>query len=113
MSLGPVAEDSERFIRAQDTRDEQHSHRARSPESGNAHSRRKAVKTAPPARSDDEMKSVHAHGSVADCRALFSPSENVANHNREIGPTASGGAPSYSERWLMLKTLAHRGAAVF
>src|SRR5262249_30233781 len=41
---------------------------------------------------DDEMESVHAHGSVADFtpRAVFA--DNAANHNREIGRTASGAA---------------------
>jgi hypothetical protein len=36
------------------------------------------------------MKSVHAHGSVADftSRAVFA--DNAADHNREIGRTASG-----------------------
>ena len=48
------------------------------------------------------MKSVHAHGSVADFtpRAVFA--DNAADHNREIGRTASG-----AERAQLLGELAN------
>jgi hypothetical protein len=52
------------------------------------------------------MKSVHAHGSVADFtpRALFA--NNAADHNREIGQTASG-----AHRAQLLGMVAHAEGA--
>jgi hypothetical protein len=52
------------------------------------------------------MKSVHAHGSVADFtpRAVFA--DNAADHNREIGQTASA-----AERARLLGALANAEGA--
>ena len=98
-----VAEDGERFIRAQDTRDEQHSHRAQCHQIRRRPLAQESSEDRRHQREDDnEMKSVHAHGSVADFtpRAVFA--DNAADHNREIGRTASG-----AERAQLLGALAN------
>ena len=51
---------------------------------------------------DDEMKSVHGHGSVADFTPRGVLADNAADHNREIGRPAGG-----AERAQLLGALAN------
>ena len=76
-----MTEDGERFIRAKDTRDEQHSHRAQCHEIRRCPLSKESSEDRRHQREhDDEMKSVDAHGSVADFnpRAVFA--DNAADH---------------------------------
>ena len=105
-----VAEDGERFICAQDTRDEQHSHCAQCYQVSRRPLAQESSEDRRHKREDYyEMKSVHAYGSVADFTpALFSPTMPPITIAK-IGRTAR--REEHAQAWAAFQTLLRTAAA--